>query len=450
MSFISNVRNRMRQNVYIKQNDAVFNDYLKNDLSRDDLENVMGMMSHSEVHIPLMNHADALLRQTNFDSELRKQFVESLNKLPANELRDEVIAKASIEDDTLSSNSLSSNLNVVDRTPKESLTDKLKQRIKDTYNAISKESLETKLKQRIHDTYNAISERVEARTDKMKAPFIKARDKTIAAYQKTTTALTDSGRAAYNKMADSGRNVYNNAAPVVDMISDRARDRLLRVKDEFRTRKLTYQNDANFAKALSNGVSFETLNEGLNNFEYPEIRYALMNNAESMFKQDAMTPELAANLYLAAEPYLDNNKLSNKFIEAFNNYAETVELPDEAVEKTDEAVEKTISVKYKDLDVKYTTLTGFTNNGETQWEMGDNQTLSEDEFLNNLMSQYDAEMYNADVILPPNVNDDAYFENLSSNFDKELSEEDALMSHSQGVAFLDDLNLQVSQKDMPL
>ena len=46
--------------------------------------------------------------------------------------------------------------------------------------------------------------------------------------------------------------------------------------------------------------------------------------------------------------------------------------------------------------------------------------------------------------------DDAYFENLSSNFDKELSEEDALMSHSQDAAFLDDLNLQVSQKDMTL
>ena len=328
MSFISNIRNRRQQNVYAKQNDDVFNDYLKNNLSRDDLENVMGMMSHPEVYTPLMHHADALLRQANFDSELRKQFVESLNKLPANELRDEVIAKASTEDSTLSSN-----LNVVEKTEKESLT--------------------TKLKQRINDTYNAISERVDARTDKMKAPFVKARDKTIAAYHKTTTALTD-----------SGRNVYNNAAPVVDMISERARNQLSRVQDEFRTRKLTYQNDANFAKALAKGVSFEALNEGLNNFEYPEIRYAMMNNADAMFNQKTMTPRLAMNIYLAAEPYLDNNnKLSNKFIEAFDKYAVTDDLPKETVEE----IKPVDEIKpVEESDIKEATLTGFTDNGKTQ------------------------------------------------------------------------------------
>lgn len=417
MSFISDVRNRRRQNAYTKQNDAVFRDYLKNNLSRDDLESVIGMMSHPEVYTPLINHADALLRQANFDSELRKQFVESLNKLPANKLRDDVIAKASIKDDTLSSN-----LNVVDRTPKE--------------------SLRAKLKQRINDTYNAISERVEARTDKMKAPFIKARDKTIDAYHKTTTISKDAYHKTATVLTDSGRNVYNNAAPIIDMISDRARNQLSRVKDEFRSRKLTYQNDANFAKALSQGVSFETLNEGLNNFEYPEIRYALMNNAESMFKQKTMTPELATSLYLAAEPYLDNNKLSTKFVEAFNNYAETVELPDEVAKET-------IPVKHKESDIKGATLTGFTNNGETQWEMGDNKPISEDEFLDKLTVQYNVKMQNEDVILPPYINDDAYFANLSSNFDNELSEE-ALMSHSQDVDFLEDLNHQVSQKSMNL
>ena len=406
MSFISNIRNR-RQNVYAKQNDDVFNDYLKNNLSRDDLENVMGMMSHPEVYTPLMNHADALLRQANFDSELRKQFVESLNKLPANELRDEVIAKASTEDSTLSSN-----LNVVEKT--------------------EKELFRTKLKQRINDTYSAISDRVETRTDKMKAPFIKARDKTIASYHKTTTALSD-----------SGRNVYNNAAPIVDMISEHARNKLSRVQDEFRTRKLTYQNDANFAKALAKGVSFEALNEGLNNFEYPEIRYAMMNNADSMFNQKTMTPRLAMNIYLAAEPYLDdNNKLSNKFIEAFDKYAVT-DLPKETVEE----IKPVDEIKpVEESDIKEATLTGFTDNGETQWGIGD-QSISENEFVDELMDRYDVEMQNADVVLPPDVNDDSYFANLSSNFEAELSKEESI---DPSLDFLGDLNDQVSQEPVNL
>ena len=405
MSFISNIRNRGQQNIYAKQNDDVFNDYLKNNLSRDDLENVMGMMSHPEVYTPLMHHADELLRQANFDSELRKQFVESLNKLPANELRDEVIAKASTEDSTLSSN-----LNVVDKT--------------------EKELFRTKLKQRINDTYSAISDRVETRTDKMKAPFIKARDKTIASYHKTTTALSD-----------SGRNVYNNAAPIVDMISEHARNKLSRVQDEFRTRKLTYQNDANFAKALAKGVSFEALNEGLNNFEYPEIRYAMMNNAESMFNQKTMTPRLAMNIYLAAEPYIDNNKLSNKFIEAFDRYAVSDDLPKETVDEI-KPVEEIKSVE--ESDIKEATLTGFTDNGETQWGIGD-QSISENEFVDELMDQYDVEMQNADVVLPPDVNDDTYFANLSSSFEDELSKEESI-DHSLDADFLGDLNDQVSQE----
>ena len=410
MSFISNIRNR-RQNVYAKQNDDVFNDYLKNNLSRDDLENVMGMMSHPEVYTPLMHHADELLRQANFDSELRKQFVESLNKLPANELRDEVIAKASTEDSTLSNN-----LNVVEKT--------------------EKELFGTKLKQRINDTYSAISDRVEARTDKIKAPFIRARDNAITSYHKTTTALSD-----------SGRNVYNNAAPVVDMISEHARNKLLRVQDEFRTRKLTYQNDANFAKALAKGVSFEALNEGLNNFEYPEIRYAMMNNADSMFNQKTMTPRLAMNIYLAAEPYLDNNnsRLASKFIEAFDKYAVSDDLPKETVEEI-KHVEEIKPVE--ESDIKEATLTGFTDNGETQWGIGD-QSISEDEFLDELMAQYDVEMQNADVILPPDVNDDTYFANLSSSFEAELSKEESIY-HSLDADFLGDLNDQVSQEPMNL
>ena len=395
MSFISNIRNRRQQNTYAKQNDAVFNDYLKNNLRRDDLENVMGMMSHPEVYTPLMNHADALLRQANFDSELRKQFVESLNKLPANELRDEVIAKVSTEDSTLSSN-----LNVVDKT--------------------EKELFRTRLKQRINDTYSAISDRVEARTDKIKAPFIRARDNAITSYHKTTTALSD-----------SGRNVYNNAAPVVDMISERARNQLSRVQDEFRTRKLTYQNDANFAKALAKGVSVEALNEGLNNFEYPEIRYAMMNNAESMFTQNTMTPRLAMNIYLAAEPYLDNSKLSSKFIEAFDKYAVSDELPKETAEE----IKPVDEIKpVEESDIKEATLTGFTDNGETQWGIGD-QSISEDEFLDELMDQYDVEMQNADVIPSPNVNDDTYFANLSSSFEAELSKEESI-DHSLDADFL--------------
>ena len=409
MSFISNIRNRRQQNAYAKQNDAVFHDYLKNNLSRDDLENVMGMMSHPEVYTPLMNHADALLRQANFDSELRKQFVESLNKLPANELRDEVIAKASTENSTLSSN-----LNIVDKPEKESFRIKLKQRIK--------------------DNYRAISDRVEARTDKIKAPFIKARDNTIASYHKTTTALTD-----------SRRNVYNNAAPIVDMISERARNQLSRVQDEFRTRKLTYQNDANFAKALAKGVSVESLNEGLNNFEYPEIRYALMNNAESMFTQNTMTPELAVNMYLAAEPYLDNNKLSSKFIDAFNKYADSVELPNETVEEI-KHVEEIKPVE--ESDIKKATLTGFTDNGETQWGIGA-QSMSEDDFIDKLLAQYDIEMQNADVILSPDVNDDDYFVNLSSTFESELSNE-AFIDYSRDADFLANLNDQLLYDPMSL
>lgn len=411
MSFISNIRNRRQQNTYAKQNDAVFNDYLKNNLSRDDLENVMGMMSHPEVYTPLMNHADALLRQANFDSELRKQFVESLNKLPANELRDEVVAKVSTEDSTLSSN-----LNVVDKT--------------------EKELFRTRLKQRINDTYSAISDRVEARTDKIKAPFIRARDNAITSYHKTTTALSD-----------SGRNVYNNAAPVVDMISEHARNKLSRVQDEFRTRKLTYQNDANFAKALAKGVSFEALNEGLNNFEYPEIRYAMMNNADSMFNQKTMTPRLAMNIYLAAEPYLDNNnsRLASKFIEAFDKYAVSDDLPKETVEE----IKPVDEIKpVEESDIKEATLTGFTDNGETQWGIGD-QSISEDEFLDELMAQYDVEMQNADVILSPDVNDDTYFANLSSSFEDELSKEESI-DHSLDADFLGDLNDQVSQEPMNL
>ena len=416
MSFISNIRNRRqnvyaKQNAYVKQNDDVFNDYLKNNLSRDDLENVMGMMSHPEVYTPLMHHADELLRQANFDSELRKQFVESLNKLPANELRDEVIAKASTEDSTLSNN-----LKVVDKT--------------------EKELFGTKLKQRINDTYSAISDRVEARTDKIKAPFIRARDNAITSYHKTTTALSD-----------YGRNVYNNAAPVVDMISEHARNKLLRVQDEFRTRKLTYQNDANFAKALAKGVSFEALNEGLNNFEYPEIRYAMMNNADSMFNQKTMTPRLAMNIYLAAEPYLDNNnsRLASKFIEAFDKYAVSDDLPKETVEE----IKPVDEIKpVEESDIKEATLTGFTDNGETQWGIGD-QSISEDEFLDELMAQYDVEMQNADVILSPDVNDDTYFANLSSSFEAELSKEESIY-HSLDADFLGDLNDQVSQEPMNL
>lgn len=412
MSFISNIRNRRqnvyaKQNAYVKQNDDVFNEYLKNNLSRDDLENVMGMMSHPEVYTPLMHHADELLRQANFDSELRKQFVESLNKLPANELRDEVIAKVSTEDSTLSNN-----LNVVDKT--------------------EKELFGTKLKQRINDTYSAISDRVEARTDKIKAPFIRARDNAITSYHKTTTALSD-----------SGRNVYNNAAPVVDMISDHARNKLSRVQDEFRTRKLTYQNDANFAKALAKGVSFEALNEGLNNFEYPEIRYAMMNNAESMFNQKTMTPRLAMNIYLAAEPYLDNNnsRLASKFIEAFDKYAVSDDLPKETVEE----IKPVDEIKpVEESDIKEATLTGFTDTGETQWGIGD-QSISEDEFLDELMDQYDVEMQNADVIPSPDVNDDTYFANLSSSFEAELSKEESI-DHSLDADFLGDLNRQVSQE----
>lgn len=401
MSFISNVRNRRQQQLYIKQNDSVFNDYLKNNLGRDDLESVIDMMAHPEVHAPLLNHADALLRQDNFDNELRTKFVESLNKLPPNKLRDEVIAKASIDN-----NSLSANLNVAKKV-----------------DDVDEIPFKGRIKQRIKDSYTAISERLEARTDKMKAPYIKARERIINGYTRVV-----------GNVSESGRTLYNNTAPVVDMISERARNQLSRVQDEFRTRKLTYQNDANFAKALSDGISVEALNEGLNNFEYPEIRYALMNNAQMMFEQKAMTPELATSIYLAAEPYLNDNKLSSKFIDAFNNYADTVELP---VEDAD------VQESVKEPDIKDVTLTGFTEDGKTQWQSDSDKVISEDEFMDELMAQYDAESHHQDAIIPPDIDDDAYFKNLSSSFETELSEEDDLMNHAQDAAFLDDLNEKI-------
>ena len=100
----------------------------------------------------------------------------------------------------------------------------------------------------------------------------------------------------------------------------------------------------------------------------------------------------------------------------------------------------------EESDIKEATLTGFTDNGETQWGIGD-QSISEDGFVDELMDQYDVEMQNADVVLPPDVNDDSYFANLSSNFEAELSKEESI---DPSLDFLGDLNDQVSQEPMNL
>ena len=291
MGLLSDLRQKRRQQTFRDQNMRMIGQALQNDLSKDELTELIDLMGEPEIQEPLFAHVEALGRQSQLDDVLRTRFKVQTARLLSDESDKSRVADildrfgAVNMSDTKETIKLTDRLHLVGRDTPLSYTDQLKERIRQTRNDI-----------------------------------------------------TD--RVSYHS-----RKVHNRVRPLTDMTRDGlkgltrgVKDRLQSFKDSYRTRALAYDNEQNWKAALDKGVTGEQIERVAEQSSLPEVRYGLIQHADSLFNQSSMTPKLAATVYYELEPYLNgNNPEHDNFFTAFNRYASNFTNVQESGETTQES-----------------------------------------------------------------------------------------------------------------
>ena len=310
MSFISDIRAKRQVRAYSNKNEDIIQRYLSKPLARDDLQNIVGMLSHPEIHQPLMKHMDDLLKQPNFDNSLKEQFADRLQKLPRSSQRDAALDRLTTAFEA--TGSLSDKLRTIkpeDKKP--SLQERIRQRIQDTYTAINAQV------QRAQD-------RVNNAKDTAKNRLAEKRDNIVGKVDKMKAFGRHRIDDARERVTNSVFKMQSTVMPAFDMLKERVTKKFNNFRDEYHSRKLTYQNDNNLRAALAKGLDAETLADGIDSMQLPEIRYPMVHNADAILRQKSMTPKLADDFFNAALDYVASldkkNPLREKFQQAFNDY----------------------------------------------------------------------------------------------------------------------------------
>lgn len=426
MSIVSNLQDKYKTKKYSKQNDNVFADYLKTHLQEDELQKVMNVINHPEIHRPLMKNIDALMSQPNFTPDMQKQFANQIQQMPESKLGNQVLEKLNTSNQDTSS--LLSNLNINRPTKKPSLRERLQNKIRETYDVINEnmEAAKKKVTIPLIHTRDKVSQSITDKKNKFVQSIIDKKDKV----NQSITNIKDSITDQKNKVTDS-------ITPVVDMIIDRAQNRLSDLREEYHVRQLTRTNDRNLTDALKDGVTSDQISEGISSLDYPEIRYGMLHNADGILKQKSMTLDLALDFYDNAQPYIDelpNNDLKVSFMQAFDDYSKLhadelsqavdgkfdnladktssnvnesikpeVTVPQDETEATvatkqpitpqeipsNEKIDELLGSKYKDF--KQAHLSKFKKDGASVWDIQtDNgtQSMSDKELTDALQTQY--------------------------------------------------------------
>lgn len=290
MGFLSNLRHKNEINNATNQNDRIFAEYLRQDVSQDDLQSVIDLMDHPEIRKPVMKNIDGFLRQSNLSDDMRNQIQENLESgIGNNKLKEEALDKLRNFDNKENnpSQTMKDELNVKKRVP----------------------TLAEKIHNRIHQTYQSIQERIQ--------PGINRANKII---DNTNDITVNAGQNLARNMQVS----WNMARDRIGTLKEKVQNRMNNFKEEFGVRKMTLDNDSKMRQALkTKGLSTDAIKEGVQNMDYPEVRFPMINNAKEILNQPNMTPDLAREFYESTVPYLNDipdSELKDNFYNAFQNY----------------------------------------------------------------------------------------------------------------------------------
>lgn len=408
MSFISDIRAKRQVRVYSKENDDIFQSYLSKPLARDDLQNIVGMLSHPEIHKPLMKHMDDLLKQPNFDNRLKEQFADRLQKLPRSAQRDAAL-------DLLA--------------PTVEATGALSDKLRTIKSEDKRPSLQERIQQRIQDTYTAINAQVQRAQDRVNDVKDTAKNR-LAEKRDDIVGKVDNIKAIGRHHIDDARERVTNSVfkmqstvmPAFDMLKERVTKKFNDFRDEYHSRKLTYQNDNNLRMALASGLDAETLADGIDSMQMPEIRYPMVHNADAILRQKAMTPKLADDFFSAALDYVasldEKNPLREKFQQAFNDYdarvANQTENANMSNAKQQKEVQNFESQRKSDAtaveqmpDVKNAELAGFNEHGQAEYRFPSGEYEPEQTIGEMMRTEYPSDYMQPDD-LPGQLTDEDY------------------------------------------
>lgn len=443
MSFISDIRAKRQVRVYSNKNEDIIQRYLSKPLARDDLQNIVGMLSHPEIHQPLMKHVDDLLKQPNFDNSLKEQFADRLQKLPRSSQRDAALDRLTTAVEA--TGSLSDKLRTIkpeDKKP--SLQERIRQRIQDTYTAINAQV------QRAQD-------RVNNAKDTAKNRLAEKRDNIVGKVDKMKAFGRHRIDDARERVTNSVFKMQSTVMPAFDMLKERVTKKFNDFRDEYHSRKLTYQNDNNLRAALAKGLDAETLADGIDSMQLPEIRYPMVHNADAILRQKSMTPKLADDFFNAALDYVASldkkNPLREKFQQAFNDYdARVANQTENTADKNEnrefekqQKVDQNVEAEHKGIntpetpldrrlrlhaedrefekqqkvaqafdvqhkqkpDVKNAELTGFDEHGQAEYYFPNGENKSEQTISEMMSTEYPSDYMPPDD-LPVQLNDEDY------------------------------------------
>lgn len=289
MGLLQNLRDRRNQQTRVERNAETLRRELSRELTKEDLSDMIRLMDEPEVHKPLFENAEAFGRQPEMDDILRAQF--QLKAL-------DILGRDSKElESVMSVFNEASDTYEADKDTRR-LSDKLLLAGRDEY-----ESVTDRIANRIQTTRQDINDRVAYQQEKVK-----------------------------NKIRSIDRSIERRVRPLVDVAQDSVKgmlqgvkDRVQSFKDDYRTRQITIENAQNWEIALEKGVSAEQIESVIEHADYPEVRYGVMKHASALFEQDAMTPELATELFYAYQPHTNaQNEMHERFYNQLETYANTV------------------------------------------------------------------------------------------------------------------------------
>lgn len=289
MGLLKNLRDRRNQQTRVERNAETFRREFSRELTKEDLSDIIRLMDEPEVHKPLFENAEAFGRQPEMDDILRSQF--QLKTL-------DILGRDSKElESVMSVFNEGSDTYEADKDTRR-LSDKLLLAEQDEY-----VSVKDRIAKRIQTTRQDINDRVDYQQEKVK-----------------------------NKIRSIDRSIERRVRPFVDVAQDSVKgmlqgvkDRVQSFKDDYRTRQITIENAQNWGTALEKGVSAEQIESVIEHADYPEVRYGVMKHASALFEQDAMTPELATELFYAYQPHTNaQNEMHERFYNQLETYANTV------------------------------------------------------------------------------------------------------------------------------
>ena len=174
--------------------------------------------------------------------------------------------------------------------------------------------------------------------------------------------------------------------------------------------------------ALASGLDAETLADGIDSMQMPEIRYPMVHNADAILRQKAMTPKLADDFFSAALDYVasldEKNPLREKFQQAFNDYdarvANQTENANMSNAKQQKEVQNFESQRKSDAtaveqmpDVKNAELAGFNEHGQAEYRFPSGEYEPEQTIGEMMRTEYPSDYMQPDD-LPGQLTDEDY------------------------------------------